>query len=312
MAITQQSSVASDTAAYEALAYFQLRPELHYTNMFTVKPTRQTHRGATVSFDTYSELAAATSPLTETSDVTAVAMGDSMTTVTLLEYGNAVQTSAKLRGTSFLEIDADAANLVGYNAGLSIDTVARDVLEAGTNVHYAGAATSTATVAAGHILDAGDVRTVVAKLRGNNARGWFGMNYAGVMHPDVSYDLRSETGTDAFADAAAYSDANRVWNGTIGSFGGVTWMESSRPSIIEDGGVTTTDAYYTLIAGQECGAMAYSRNVSGPMPRIVIGPQTDALRRFNTVGWYQLAGWGRFREAALYRIESSSSIGDNA
>jgi hypothetical protein len=35
-----------------------------------------------------------------------------------------------------------AANLVGYNAGISIDGVIRDVLAAGTNVVYGGGGSS--------------------------------------------------------------------------------------------------------------------------------------------------------------------------
>jgi hypothetical protein len=38
----------------------------------------------------------------------------------------------------------------------------------------------------------------------------------------------------------------------------------------------------------------------------------DSLMRFNPIGWYWLGGYGRFREASLRRVESSSSIGANA
>jgi hypothetical protein len=38
---------------------------------------------------------------------------------------------------------------------------------------------------------------------------------------------------------------------------------------------------------------------------------TDNLRRFQGVGWYWLGGYGRFREASLFRQESASSIGTN-
>ena len=44
-----------------------------------------------------------------------------------------------------LAIDPLAANVIGYNAGLSIDTIASNAINAGTNVTYAGAATSRAT-----------------------------------------------------------------------------------------------------------------------------------------------------------------------
>ena len=78
----------------------------------------------------------------DASDVTAVAMSDSQVEVTLAEYGNAVNTTAKLRGTSFLDVDATAANLIGYNAGDSIDQVVREVLAGGINVVYGGGGSS--------------------------------------------------------------------------------------------------------------------------------------------------------------------------
>ena len=120
MAYTQQSSVSTDQAAYDRLAYFALRSELLFDQAADVQPTNQSMPGSSVVFTIFAELDAATSTLTETSDVTAVAMSDSQVTVTLAEYGNTIKTTAKLRGTSFLDVDATAANLIGYNAGDSI------------------------------------------------------------------------------------------------------------------------------------------------------------------------------------------------
>ena len=123
MALTQQSSVGSDTAAFEQLAYFALRSQPTFELVCDVKTTAQTHTGATVQFNIYDDLAVATSALTETSDVTPAALADNTVVVTLVEQGNAVTTTAKLRGTSFLNGDADAANIIGYNMANSIDTI---------------------------------------------------------------------------------------------------------------------------------------------------------------------------------------------
>jgi hypothetical protein len=40
----------------------------------------------------------------------------------------------------------------------------------------------------------------------------------------------------------------------------------------------------------------------------VPGPVTDFLRRFQPWGWYWLGNYGIFRQAALLRIESASSV----
>ena len=168
MAITQASSLSVDQAAYDRLAYFALRSELLFDQAADVQATNQAMPGSSVIFTIFNELSVATSTLSETADLTPATMGDAQVTVTLAEYGNTVATTAKLRGTSFLDVDATAANLIGYNAGSSIDTVVQAVLGAGTNVAYAtgGAAvpTSTVTVKADAILTANDIRKQTAAL----------------------------------------------------------------------------------------------------------------------------------------------------
>jgi N4-gp56 family major capsid protein len=312
MAYTQASSVSSDTTAFEQLAYFALRSQPMFEMVADVKSTNQSHPGSAVQFNIYNDLAQETSALTETSDVTPVALGDSTVTVTLAEYGNAVTTTAKLRGTSFLNVDADAANIIGYNMGNSIDKIVQDVLVGGTNVAYAGDATSTATLDAADTLDASDIRQAVAALRGDSAPTMGGGVYVGFIHPDVAYDLRSDSAVTDIIQYQIRQDGAGVRMGSIGTFGGVDFIETPRIDLTADGGATTVDAYNTVICGKQALAKAHSRGAGfGENPSVVFGPVTDSLRRFQTVGWYHLVGYSRFREASLRRIESASSIGAN-
>ena len=313
MAYTQASSVSSDTTAFEQLAYFALRSQPMFEMVADVKSTNQSHPGSAVQFNIYNDLAQATSALTETSDVTAVALGDSTVTVTLAEYGNAVTTTAKLRGTSFLNVDADAANIIGYNMGNSIDKVVQDVLVGGSNVSYGGDATATAELAAGDTITASLIRQSVAALRGDSAPTMDGGVYVGFIHPDVSFDLREDTAVTDVIQYQIRQDGAGVRMGSIGTFGGVDFIETPRIDFTADGGASTVDAYNTVICGKQALAKAHSRGADfGENPSVVFGPVTDSLRRFQTVGWYHLVGYGRFREASLQRIETSSSIGANA
>jgi N4-gp56 family major capsid protein len=244
--------------------------------------------------------------------VTAVALGDSTVTVTLAEYGNAVTTTAKLRGTSFLNVDADAANIIGYNMANSIDKVVQDVLVGGSNVSYGGDATSTATLAAEDTITASLIRQAVAALRGDSAPTMDGGVYVGFIHPDVSYDLREDTAVTDVIQYQIRQDGSGVRMGSIGTFGGVDFIETPRIDFTADGGASTVDAYNTVICGKQALAKAHSRGAGfGENPSVVFGPVTDSLRRFQTVGWYHLVGYSRFREASLQRIETSSSIGAN-
>ena len=321
MAVTQASSLSVDQAAYDRLAYFALRSELLFDQAADVQATNQAMPGSSVIFTIFSEMAAATSTISETSDLTPVTMADSQVTVTLAEYGNTVNTTAKLRGTSFLDVDAVAANLIGYNAGNSIDQVVSAVLAGGTNVVYGGGGssdpTSTVTIQAEDIIEANDVRKVTAALRGANVATFNGY-YMGYIHPDVSYDLRKETGNASWNAPHINVDTANIYNGEIGTFESVRFIETPRAPLAANAsnGTSTTgtiDVYGTLIMGRQALAKAYSMvDGNGVVPKVVRGPVVDSLMRFNPIGWYWLGGYGRFREAALRRIDSSSSIGSNA
>ena len=320
-ATTGTSQFTTDQVAFEKLAYFALRPELYFDQFADVQATNATNPGASIKFTIFNDMAAATTALSETEDVTPVAMSDSQVTVTLAEYGNATVTTAKLRASSFLPVDPVAANAVGYNAGLSIDTIASDVLKAGTNVIYAtgGAATATSrvTMVVDQTLTAKDVRRAVAQLRGANVPTING-NYVGFIHPDVSYDLRSITDASGWRDSYKYTNAMPIYNGEIGMFEGVRFMESPRAPIFTNvfngaGAAGTGDSYATLIMGSQALAKGISLGGEyGAQPSIVYGNITDLLKRFRPVGWKHFVGYGVFRQAALRRIESASSIGTNA
>ena len=314
MAITQASSLSVDQTAFDQIAYFALRSEMLFDAAADVQPVAQSMPGSSVKFTIFSELADATSTLAETTDLTPTTMADSQVEVTLAEYGNTINTTAKLRGTSFLDVDAVAANLIGYNAGSSIDTVVANVLKAATNVIYGGGGsttpTSNATVQAEDIIEANDVRIATAQLRGSKAQTFNGM-YMGFIHPDVSYDLRRETGAASWRDPHNYVDTAQIYNGEIGAFESVRFIETPRaPLDLTGGSASTVDLYQTIIMGRQSLAKAHSiTDGNGAYPTVVRGPVVDSLMRFNPVGWYWLGGYGIFRQAAIRVLNTSSSLG---
>lgn len=320
-ATTGTGQLSTDQVAFEKLAYFALRPELYYDQFADVQATNATNPGASIKFTIFNDMTAVTSALSETEDVTPVAMSDSQVTVTLAEYGNATVTTAKLRASSFLPVDPVAANAVGFNAGLSIDTICRDVLQAGSNVIYASGGatlpTSRTTVQPEDVIKAKDVRRVVAQLRGANVPT-IGGDFVGFIHPDVSYDLRGDTDLSGWRDSYKYTNAVPLYNGEIGKFESVRFIESPRAPLFADASngsssTGTVDVYGTLVMG----AQALAKGISlggeyGAQPTIVYGTVTDLLKRFRPVGWKHFVGYGVFRQAALRRIESASSIGTNS
>ena len=293
--------------AYQRSAFFALREGVVFDAFAKVKPGNLTSPGNPVKFLFWSDLSVATTALTETVDVDAVGLSDSLVTVTPAEYGNAVLLTIRIRTDDFLlGFDADVANLVNYNMVDTIDTLARTAMDGGSNVEYVNHVTESSITATATIT-AALVRKKRAQLRGASVAPWMGSYYAAVIHPDVAYDLKSETGDDAWLGPSIRNEGGaRVWQDSIGRFAGFEFLESARAKINADGGASAVDTYTTYFFGQECLAKAESI-----APRIVPGPVTDKLRRFMTLGWHTYAGWDTLREAALRRLVSASSIGSN-
>lgn len=315
--MTVAGDVDLDQAAWDLAVYYALREEFYYDQIADVKSTNTSHNGSSIKFTIMNELTAQTVPLNESVDLTPESMGDSQITLTLAEYGNAVKTSALIRGTSFVALDPIVAELIGFNAGDSLDTIAQIEVRAGSNVRYAsGGGTAPAgrtSIEPEDVLVSNNVRRAYAELRGAKVPK-LGSFYAALIHPDVAYDLRRETGAAAWRDPHVYSQPNEIWLGEIGEYEGFRFMVTPRAPVFADAGSSTTltDVYATLFMGRQAIAKGWSKtDGNAPFPKVIPGPVTDSLRRFVPMGWYWLGGYKRFRESAIRRVESSSSIGAN-
>ena len=301
--LTSSSTISNLVqTAYDQYVRMALRSIPVMRALADVKPVQQAMPGSSVVFSIYSDLATATGTLTETSDVSSIALGNpNQVTVTLNEYGSAVTTTKKLNLTSFNDVDAALADIIAYNAADSIDTVVAGVLTGGSNVLYGGTASSPNTVTSSGTMTTALIRKAVVQLRTNKAVPRIGELYAAYLHPRQSADLRAEAGTGGFQELTKYVERTPFVAGAVGALEGAYIVETPRvPSAVNSGSVTV---YSAVVAGREALAEALAQDTS-----VVIGPEIDALRRFRTIGWYTFAGWNRLREAALYRIETATTI----
>ena len=367
--------------AYDRLLEFALRAEPLIRSVADKTPAQQSIPGSTIVLQKYVDLSAATGTLTETVDPDAVALSTpDQVTITLNEYGNSVLVTRALELFSLADVDPAISNVIAFNLADSIDKVAMETLRGGTNVIYGGSATSTATVAAASTLDSADIRKAVAKLRANKAAYRKGSMYWVGIHPEVSHDLRAETGAAGWRDPHNYQAGENIWAGEIGAYEGAYFVESPRlfnsksgadqtalatapavsgvsgeftivvangafggraevgdkisgtnvgaaakitaisvgatnttltVSVANSGTVGTntltvtpvTRVFNTIVAGKQAMAQAVAEE-----PHVVIGNVTDKLMRFRPMGWYGVLGFARYREEALYRLETGSSI----
>ena len=327
-------------AAYDRYIEMALRATPFISDLADKKPAQQAMAGSSVVFQIFTDLAVATSPLSETVNPDAVALGATTTiSVPLVEYGNSSLATRKLELTSLTDFDAALADIVAFNMKDTIDTIALNELVFATNgfAYAAGTLISTynATYTNGvsqglvqstDIIKSAAVRTAVAKLRTNKVVPRSGEDYWVGIHPEVSFDFRSETGSAGWRDDHKYSEtgASEFWAGTIGTYEGAMFVESPRMFNTADGatgtaantsytgtfgttsyvyGTTGTRVFRTLIAGKQALALAI-----GEAPTFVAGPIVDPLMRVRPIGWRALLGFKRYRPEALIRLETTSSI----
>jgi N4-gp56 family major capsid protein len=387
MAYTDSSALAGlIKTAYDRYVEFALRSQPLIRSVADKRPAQQAMPGSSVVFSIYNDLAPATASLSETTDPDAIALSDVTTVaVTLNEYGNASLVTRKLQLFSLSDVDPAVADIIAYNMADSLDRLAMNTLRQGDNVIYGGSRTSTATITSSDTITAANIRRAVAKLRSNKAVPREGSLYWTGIHPEVSHDLRAETGVGGWNDMHKYAETGtgNFWAGSIGTYEGAFFVETPRMYRFPDGadqtalattavtvagtsggvtfgvasssviattaeagdkisgtgiastavitalttvGSTTTitvsvantaavtattvvtvtpetPVYRTIIAGKQALAEAVAQE-----PNVVIGPVTDKLLRFRPIGWYGVLGFSLYRQAALYRIETGSSI----
>ena len=361
--------------AYDRLIEFALRAQPLIRSVADKTPARQSIPGSSVVLQRYVDLTKQTTTLTEQTDPDAVALATpTYTTITLAEYGNAVLVTRALELFSLADVDPAVANIIAFNMADSIDDVAQTVLRGGDNVLYGGTRTSTATLTSSDTFTSALARKTTAKLRANKAIPRKGSLYWAGIHPEVSHDLRAETGVGSWRQPHEYQANDAIWAGEIGTYEGAFYVESPRiysdlkgvgkststttttasgnvgatslsltstsgivigdlvagtnvptganvtaigtGTVTIDIAITTqvtsgasitftheTNVFNTYFAGQQALAEAVAEE-----PHVVIGPVVDKLMRHRPLGWYGVLGHAIYRQEALYRVETSSSI----
>lgn len=241
---TQRSTVGNLVqTAYDKLVEFNLRSEPMFRKFASKRPSDVTNPGNTVVFQLYNDLARVTTNLNETADVDAVAISNTGTvSVTVNEWGNVVQRTERAALETISQIDPAIADMLSYNIADSLDFQVYRTLT-GLALGRGGVGTAnetsvngvdkTAAALASDLLQASDIRRATAKLRGAKVSPQDGANYIGMIHPDVSFDLRTEamtSGANVWQAPHVYNDSavGNFWNGEVGIYEQVKFIESPR------------------------------------------------------------------------------------
>ena len=264
--------------------------------------------GKTIEFRKFAPLAKATTPLTEGVTPDGKSLSVSTITATVNQYGDYITQSDVLELTSLDNTILEATKLLGRQAGVTLDTVVRDVLNSGTNVTYcpkvAADGTETA-VTSRNGLDATSqltvkvIQQVVAKLRGQNAPTING-KYVAIIHPYVAYDLMRDK---EWIEAHKYTNPTNLYEGEIGEIAGVRFVQTTEAKVYTGG------VFSTLFIGE--GAYGVTEITGGGLQTIVkqkgSAGTADPLDQRSSVGWKAIKTAELLIPNYLVRVESKSA-----
>lgn len=286
--------------------------------------------GKEVTFSLFSHMTPRTAALPATSDPTAQDLSLSQKTVTLVEYGNVVTRAAKVKATSFLDVDEDIVLEIAYNAATSIDLIARAAFDAETGATYVSYALGSAV--ASQKPTSGLTWTLVRKAFNKLFRNSVPpprtlasgeMLYGAIIHPDTLHDLRAATGAGTWRAPKEYIDASELRTGEMGANEGFYFQVTGHARVQVKAGAACTatgysgssDVYTSYFYGYQAvgkangnvGNYVEDDGTNGEFSVVISGPH-DKLKRFKSVGWKSLCGYGAVRTKALYKIYHGSSV----
>ena len=270
--------------------------------------------GKTIEFRKFASLAKALTPLTEGVTPDGKSLTVSTITATVAQYGDYITQSDVLELTALDNTILEATKLLGRQAGATLDTVVRNVLQAGTNVTYCPkivsgaetAVTSRANLDATAQLTVKVIQQVVAKLRAQNAPTING-KYVAIVHPYVAYDIMRDP---EWIDAHKYAQPTNLYQGEIGEIAGVRFVQTTEAKIYTGEGCPSNLAVFgTLIFGD--GAYGVTEVTGGGLQTIVkqkgSAGTADPLDQRSSVGWKAIKTAELLIPQYLVRVESCSA-----
>ena len=265
--------------------------------------------GKTIEFRKFASLPKAMTPLTEGVTPDGKSLNVTAITATVAQYGDYITQSDVLELTSIDNTIVEATKLLGRQAGLTLDTITRNVLHSGTNVTYcpkvAADGSETAVTSRSNLdntcqLTVKVIQQVVAKLRAQNAPTIDG-KYVAIIHPYVAYDLMRDP---EWIEAHKYAKPDNLYEGEIGEVAGVRFVQTTEAKIYENG----------VFGSLFMGANAYGvTEISGGGLQTIVKQKgsagtADPLDQRSSVGWKAIKTAELLIPNYLVRVESKSAV----
>jgi len=270
------------------------RPLLLHLKFAQVKDIPE-HNSNNVRFRRYGLLAANTTALSEGVTPSGTQLSYTNVEATVAQYGDFVTLTDKLLYSTLDPVLSETADLLGQQAGNSLDQICRDVLVAGASSQYASSATSTNTVTSAMTLTRDEIREAVRTLQGNDTKKVTrivnpstGFNtspinaaFIGIIDHQTLFDLKNEVG---WIPVEEYASQAGVMEGEVGALDDVRFLMTTN-GYSTTGSLTTV--HKTLIFGQDFYGIS---RISGQAMKNIVKPlgsagTGDPLDQRATSGW---------------------------
>ena len=278
--------------------------------------------GKRIQFRRYASLPKALKPLTEGVTPEGRKLSATAVEAEVNQYGDFVCLSDVLDLTAIDNNVLEATKAVGRQAGLTLDTITRNVLQSGTNVFYcpkvgANGVQTPVTDRSGLdktcTLTVDVVKKVAAMLKAANAPKIDG-DYVCILHPYVAYDIMSDPRWEVMHK---YTTPENMYQGEIGRIAGVRFVETSEAAVYkgtENSCPTGLAVFGCLFLAQ--GAYGVTEVTGGGLQTIIkqLGSAgtADPLDQRSTVGWKALQTAEILMEPYMVRVECCSAFSPTA
>lgn len=281
--------------------------------------------GKRIEFRKFASLPKATTPLTEGVTPNGKKLSASSVEAEVAQYGDYICLSDVLDLTAIDPVVVEATKASGAQAGLTLDTITRNVLQSGTNVFYCPEVdaegkvtgvqpTDRTELTAGCKLTVKVVKRIVALLKAVNAPKIDGKNYVCIIHPYCAYDL---TNDPKWEEMHKYCQPDEMFEGEIGRIAGCRFVETSEAAIYTGAENDCPDGLAVFAPlFLAAGAYGVTEVTGGGLQTIIkqLGSAgtADPLNQRSTVGWKATKTAEILLEPYMYRVECCSEFSPDA
>lgn len=220
---------------YDKTLLIEAQPNLVHDQFAQKRPIPK-NGGKKIEFRKFASLPKALTPLTEGVTPDGKSLEVTAIEAEVAQYGDYVVYSDVLDLTAIDPVVTEAVKVIGNQAGLTLDTITRNVLQSATNVFYAPKADGTEVKSVSDLDDTCKmtpklVKRIAAYLKKVNAPKIDG-SYVAIIHPFVAYDLQNDP---EWIEAHKYTTPDNIYEGELGKLGGVRFVESSEAKVYDNG-----------------------------------------------------------------------------